>query len=224
MTGKSKRSSKPRKTRVVYIDSLGVRVPGATTVMDVLSKPALIKWANNLGLQGIDSTTYVDNLADIGTLAHHIILCKFKGEVPDMSDYSENQIESALNCLKSFVNWESSHAIEPVLVEIPLVSDAFKYGGTPDLYCMMDGEATLLDFKTGRALYTEVMYQLAAYRNLLIEHGYPVDQCVALRIGRSDNEGFEVKNGVDMELAFKIFCDCLSLYYNIRNYKKEAER
>ena len=42
----------------VYTDSLGTRVPGATTIIGILDKPALIKWANNLGLAGIDSTKY----------------------------------------------------------------------------------------------------------------------------------------------------------------------
>ncbi|GAI86127.1 unnamed protein product, partial [marine sediment metagenome] len=36
----------------------------------VLNKPALVPWANNLGLQGINVKDYVDDKADIGTLAH----------------------------------------------------------------------------------------------------------------------------------------------------------
>jgi len=205
----------------VYKDSQGIKVPGVTTIIGMLAKPQLITWANRLGLQGIDSTKYVDNLADVGILAHHLILCHHRNEVPDMSDFSENQIELALNCLKSYASWEDSHTIKPVLVEAPLVSDDLKYGGTPDLVCEMDGVMTLLDFKTGKALYPEVMYQLAAYRNLLKEHGYPVEQCIALRIGREESEGFEMKTGGGMDTAFVIFQHCLGLYYTIREYNKE---
>ena len=205
----------------IYKDSTGTRVPGATTIIGILDKPALIKWANNLGLQGIDSTKYVDSLADVGTLAHHIILCHHKGEVPDMSDYSENQIELAGNSVASYQLWEKSHTIKPILIEESFVSETLKYGGKPDIYCILDDVPTLLDFKTGRALYTEVMYQLAAYRNLLLERGYPVEQCMALRIGRTAGEGFEVKIGNDMDTAFSIFMHCLDLYYLIRDYKKE---
>lgn len=213
-------TSKPG-AHTIYKTADGTRVPGATTIIGILDKPALVKWANNLGLQGIDSTRYVDNLASVGTLAHHLILCHYKGEVPDMTDFTENQIELAQNCIQSYSFWEGSHKIEPVLIEEPIVSEILKYGGTPDLYCKMDGVLTLLDFKTGKALYTEVMYQLAAYRNLLNEYGYPVDQCMALKIGRSDDEGFEVKIGKDMDTAFSIFKHCLDLYYLIRDYKKE---
>ena len=31
----------------------GTKVPSVTTVLGILNKPALVKWANNLGLQGI---------------------------------------------------------------------------------------------------------------------------------------------------------------------------
>ena len=207
--------------KIIYKDSQGTRVPGATTIIGILDKPALVKWANNLGLQGIDSTRYVDNLAGVGTLAHHIILCHFKNEVPDMSDFTENQIEMSGACVRSFSSWESNHTIKPILIEEPLVSDTLKYGGTPDLYCELDGVPTLLDFKTGKALYAEVMYQLAAYRNLLQDYGNKIDQCIALRIGRTENEGFEERTGHDMDTAFRIFQNCLELYYLMRDYNKE---
>jgi hypothetical protein len=218
----TKKLSKPSATHVVYKTAEGIRVPGATTVIGLLAKPQLIIWANRLGLQGIDSSKYTDNLAGVGTLAHHIVLCRYKGDIPDTSDFSENQIDLAMNCMKSYDNWESGHTIKPLLTEFSLVSDSLLYGGTPDLYCEMDGIFTLLDFKTGKALYPEVMYQLAAYRNLLLDAGYPVDQCIALRIGREDSEGFEIKEGYNMDTAFVIFKHLLGLYHTIRKYEKEG--
>ncbi len=209
--------------KAIYKDSAGNRLPGATTIIDIISKPQLIIWANRLGLQGIDSTKYTDNLADVGTLAHHIILCKHRGMQPDMSDFSQNQIDLAMNSIRAYVTWEQQYKINPILVETPLISESLRYGGTPDLYCMLDGMPTLLDFKTGKALYTEVMYQLAAYKHLLEEQGYPVQHCIALRIGREEGEGFEVKEGYNLELAFSIFKHCLDLYYQIKEYKKESK-
>jgi len=205
----------------IYKDSQGTRVPGVTTIIGQLNKPALIPWANKMGLQGIDTNRYVDNLAQAGTLAHHLILCHHKEEVPDMSDFTENQVDLAGNSLMSYQAWESQHTIEPLLIEVPLVSDTLKYGGTPDLYCNLDGVWTLLDFKTSKALYPEVMYQLAAYRNLIQDCGHRVDQCIALRIGREESEGFEVKPGLNMDAAFGIFQSLLELYYGIREYEKE---
>ena len=48
-------------------------VPGVTTILNVLSKPALVPWANKLGLQGIEVGKYVDALGEIGTLAHLMV-------------------------------------------------------------------------------------------------------------------------------------------------------
>ena len=46
---------------------------GVTTVLNVMAKPALVPWANKLGLAGIDSSKYVDSLARIGSLIHYLI-------------------------------------------------------------------------------------------------------------------------------------------------------
>ena len=68
-----KKIAKRAKAHTIYKLANGKRVPGVTTVLGIINKPALVKWANNLGLQGIDSTTYVDGTAKIGTLAHEMI-------------------------------------------------------------------------------------------------------------------------------------------------------
>lgn len=56
---------KVTKAHTRYYLSDGTLVPGATTVTGLLNKPALVKWANNLGLQGIDSSKYVDKAARV---------------------------------------------------------------------------------------------------------------------------------------------------------------
>lgn len=61
------------KPHTIYRTADGKRVPGVTTVLGIMNKPALVKWANTLGLQGIDSSAYVDETARVGTLAHEMI-------------------------------------------------------------------------------------------------------------------------------------------------------
>ena len=219
-----KNAPKKSMAHVRYKDSQGNLVPGATTICNLLAKPQLIVWANRLGLDGIDSTRYVDELSEIGTLAHTLILHKHKGEIPDLKDYTDNQIDAAENCMNSYWAWEKNHTIEPILMEEPLVSDEMQYGGTLDMYCKLDGVHTLLDFKTGKALYPEHTYQLAAYRELLTEQGYPVERCMILRIGRDMGEGFEVHEGKDMDTAFAIFRHLLGIYHTTRYYWKEQNK
>uniref|UniRef100_A0A6M3JNF6 PD-(D/E)XK nuclease superfamily protein n=2 Tax=viral metagenome TaxID=1070528 RepID=A0A6M3JNF6_9ZZZZ len=211
----------PKKSRAhtIYKTEDGVRIPGVTTVLNVLNKPALVKWANNLGLQGIDSSKYRDSMADIGTLAHQMILDYFKGEKTDTSEYSSGQIDLAENCLLSFWEWEKGHDIKVIMAEVPLISREYGYGGTIDCFCELDGQATLLDFKTGKAIYEEMVFQVSSYRHLLIENGHSVDSVKILRIGRDATEGFDEKTIYNCETGWQIFLRCLDIY----NLKKDLK-
>ena len=211
------------KTHTIYKLADGTRVPGVTTFLGVLNKPALIKWANKLGLEGIDSTEYVDNLSDVGTLAHRMILTYLKKEKLDTSDYSESQIALAKNSFASYLEYSKHYKIEPVLVETPLVSEQYRFGGTPDLLAMIDGVCTLVDFKTSKAIYPEALIQVAAYATLVMEHGYGVDKAMILRIGRDESEGFEVKPVKALRTNWEIFSHCQAIYELQKQVKKEEK-
>ena len=200
-----------------YIGLDGVQVPGTTTVLGILNKPFLVPWANKLGLQGIDSTKYKDKMADIGTLAHLFIMNHLRGEKTDTGDFTGNDIKLAENCFASYLAWEKSHTIKPILIEKPIVSDKYGYGGTPDCVGYLDDELVLIDFKTGKALWPEHTYQLAAYRQLSSEQNYHITQGCLLRIGRNDNEGFEEKTIKRFDREFELFLHCLAIY----NIKKD---
>ena len=215
----------PKKSRVHTIYKLedGTKIPGVTTVLGILNKPALVKWANNLGLQGIDSTKYRDEMANIGTLAHQMIVDYFNKIETDTADYSKNQIGLAENCLLSFWEWEKANKIEVVLAEQQLISEELCFGGTIDLYCKLDGIPTLIDFKTGKGLYPEHTYQVAAYGNLLMSNGYDLDNIQILRIGRDEDEGFEVYSGVIGWQQWDIFKHCLAIYNLQKDIRKEKK-
>ena len=208
------------QAHIRYKNKDGILVPGVTTVLSVLNKPALVKWANNLGLQGIDSTKYRDAMADIGTLAHYLIMCHLTAETPNTNEYSQEQIDKAENCCLSFYEWEKNHPLEPVLIEEPLVSEEFQFGGTVDCCAKCNGDLLLVDFKTGKGIYESEMFpQLAAYRQLLKENNFPVDNCRILRIGRGESEGFEERVVKNTDPYWGIFVNCLSIY-NIRKELK----
>jgi len=207
------------KAHIRYKNRKGGSIPGTTTITGLLAKPALIKWANNLGLQGIDSTKYRDKMADIGILAHYLIMCHLK-EIPEkvkleaMTEYSKDDIDKAENCVLSYFEWEKGHKIEPIIVETPLISESFQFGGTVDCFCKLDGEPILLDFKTGKGIWPEMFYQLGAYFELLKENGYAVGGARILRIGRSEDEGFEERGiaVVELDHNWEIFETLRKLY------------
>jgi hypothetical protein len=201
------------KQHTVYKLSDGTRVPGVTTVLGVLDKGrALLVWANKIGLEGIQLNKYVDKLATVGTLAHYLVECELTDQIPELSSFSNEEIDKAENCLLSFYEWQKQHKIERKLNEQILVSEEYRYGGTCDFYCLLNGIETLIDFKTGSGIYQEYYWQVCAYRNLLIENGYPVKQVRILNIPRKETEEFQEKIYTKFDKGFEVFKHALAIY------------
>ena len=198
-------------------------VPGITTILNLHAKNALVPWANKLGLQGIEVSKYVDNLADIGTLAHAMITDKLIGQETDTADYSKNQIDLAENSTLSFWEWEKDHKIEEVFfVERPLVSEKHRYGGTLDIYARVNGQKEIIDLKTGSSgIYDEHLWQVATLKMLLEENGFNVQGTRIVNIPRAENEAFQerVISEKENKIGWEIFKRLLDVY----NLKKEMK-
>lgn len=214
---------KKSKTHTIYRLDSGEKVPGATTVLNVLDKPALIPWAWKLGMEGVDYRTYRDKAAEIGTLAHYMIECELKGIEPDLTDYAPFQIDLSENCLLSWYEWKKNHDIQVIFSEMPLVSELYRYGGTIDCYATVDGVKTIIDFKTGKGVYDSHVYQVAGYATLLEANGYPVEAIRILNIPRSNDETFQEKIVKDYYPAWKVFLSCVDVYYAQKEFKKEEK-
>lgn len=207
----------------VYKSTEGVRLPSVTTVLGILNKPALLDWAWKLGLEGKDYKAVRDQAADIGTLAHGMVMSHLTGTEFDKTEYSAQDIDKAENCLIKYFDWEKGHKIHIVYVEKPLVSNIYHFGGTIDCFAYVDDKPTLIDHKTGKAIYSEYFYQLAAYKQLLWENGHDIDSARILRIGRDELEGFEERTMVDLSKHWQVFQSCLSIY-NLQNEIRRGER
>ena len=209
------------KAHAKYSLQDGTLVPGVTTVLGILNKPALVPWANKLGLQGIEVGKFVDDKAAIGTLAHQMIADYLRGETTDTSEYSKMQIEQAENSILSFLEWEKSHKLNPILIEQPMVSERHGFGGTVDLIASLNDEPELclIDFKTSKGIFPEMFVQVAAYRELALEHELDVRKVRILRIGRTDDEGFEDKPVNHLAQRWELFLHCLAIY----NLQKELK-
>ena len=202
------------KAHIRYKLKDGMIVPGATTITRLLAKPALVKWSNNLGLKGIDVNKFVDDLAEIGTLAHLMCVDHLKKEKRDyLEDYNKSQIKQAKHAFGKFLKWEKEH--NPVLIEAEYshVSEVHRFGGTIDLYCIVDGKKTLIDIKTSKGIFPEHFTQISAYKTLLEENHNEVDDVRILRIGRTEAEGFEYREVPRVDLHWKRFQRLLEIYY-----------
>jgi len=210
------------RVHTVYKTEDGTRVPGVTTVIGVLNKPALVDWAWREGLAQRDYKATRDTAASIGTLLHYLIMCDLTGQTPETDEYSKADIDKAETCLIKWWDWKDVHTLEAKLVETPLVSDVLGFGGTPDWFGLLDAVPTLLDFKTGKGIYPEYFIQLAAYQALLRERGFSPQSLRILRLGRDESEGFEERVILQIGKQWQVFQHCLAIYQLQKDIKKEG--
>jgi len=202
--------------RQIYRLKNGTLVPGVTTITGEQlgwNKKILMKWSNNKGLEGINTAEYVDNLADIGKLGHRFVTDSLLGRKTDTDNYSKNQIDKAENCAFSFFEWAKKKTIRPILIEYPLVSEKYRYGGTQDIYAKINGSLELVDLKTGKGIWPDMIIQVGGgYFQLLNENGYHVDKVRILNIPRSNDEKFNetLISKKQCIIAKAVFLNCLS--------------
>ena len=209
---------------ITYRNSKGEKVVGVTTAIGILAKPALIPWAYKRGKDGLELYESRDRAANVGTIVHERIMAYYKRYEIDDSNIAPDVWEATENCMKSFYQWATPRNVKPELVEVPLISEQYQYGGTFDLLGDMDGELTILDFKTGSGLYEEHFIQVAGYLQLVREAGYSPVKVVILNIPKTADDSFTVKSiSADsevMKLRFKKFINLVEIWHIDNQLKK----
>lgn len=160
----------------------GTLVPGVTTVLDILDKPALGKWRWDGGYErGVEDTvshtksTYNewksvvrDSTAGVGTIAHYKIHCFLSDEKEEYDKaYEAEHIKMAEIPFQKFGDYYLSRGGVAILSEYSMVHETHGYGGTMDLLVQTREGIELWDIKTSKAIYEENYIQLAAYKMLL---------------------------------------------------------
>jgi len=230
-------SAKKAKVHTMYYVSKNgkkIRVPGTTTITDVMNKPALVKWANDIGLMGINVKYYVDDLAGAGKCCHRMCELDCKGIAdptrhPDMREYTGYQIELAMTGYIKFLNWKEKTGFIATHNELELVHSNLMYGGTVDIvgyntikYQLNNGTTLhantkmLIDIKTSKGVFPEHKTQVGGGYSLLLDHNN-IDysgNVIILRLGRNEDEGFEEIPLTKTEIVIhqKRFKICRELY------------
>lgn len=182
-----------RRAKSTYKTSSGELVPGVTTIIGLRAKPALVEWGFRIGKQNPNLNSlreYVDDLADIGTCAHYLLDCHLREREIDLGDFSPNVVEDAKRATAKYFDWAQGKDIRIIAADLEMVSDRHRFGGKLDVFAEINGRRTVLDFKTGKHIYAEHLYQVAAYAEMLKEQGERVDEIRVLQIGRTGAEGF----------------------------------
>lgn len=172
----------------VYRLKSGKRVPGVTTILGRWKQSdGLIGWAYNTGYAHgeahLPMNRYAesDEAAGIGSYTHALFDWHLMGEVgqePDPAPFMKAENLTFENIQRGRVgyhealNWESQTGLFLASLEKPLVSEVYKFGGTPDGATERDGKLGLADWKTSKRLYADYLIQVAGYI-ILWEENHP---------------------------------------------------
>jgi hypothetical protein len=216
------------KVHTQYFQKNGNQVQGVTTIIGNHDgdKGGLIHAAWKLGLEGINYREEWQQKAKTGTIAHDMIRAHLQGMKIDFKKfYPGHLVERAENGFLGYLEWEAGlKHFKPILIEKPLVSEKLPWGCTLDLYAEVNDYLTLIDFKTGKAIYGSGIVQVAATaKGMLPEHGYEVERTKILHLKATDNMAvpeFHEYNYADHTLLpawkwFQRICSANQLYLQV---------
>ena len=109
---------------------------------------------------------------DIGTEAHHAIEWLLRTALGAEAGPKPVISAPAKIAVEAFKDWATRVSLKPILIERIVYSKEHRYAGTLDLLARVEGVLTMIDFKTGKAVYAESHLQAAAYAAALEEMGY----------------------------------------------------
>ena len=146
----------------------GTKVPGVTTILGRWKDSGgLLQWAFKQGQSGA-RTLYEerDKAADIGTLAHAMVEHRLTGRDPvlALAGQPDDSCAKARTAYAAFDSWMAQTQAQVISAEEPMVSERYRFGGTPDVVLRMpDGRLALGDVKTSNGIYRDYLMQVAAY-------------------------------------------------------------
>ena len=216
----------------------GEVIPVVTSILDVLSKPALMYWAANMAAdywkENIAPGKSYDELqldaiwqrskkahtqkktdsATLGSFVHKWVEDYINGKDPGVP--VNEQMRGAT---ERWLAWVKKHDVKFLLSEQLVYSKKHRYAGTTDFICKIDGEMWLGDIKTSSAVYDTYIAQAASYLNARVEE-YPKEKYVGVvivRVGKEDGELETVTKTVkELDPYFRLFVNCLSTYRSLK--------
>ena len=216
----------------------GEAAPGVTTIIGRFKESGgLLQWAFQQGKSGA-ATLYAarDEAADIGTIAHGLVEAHINDPrivMPEIAALAalhrvtEGMAEKALSAYLAYLQWESNFKVVIVEQEMPLVSEIYGFGGTPDAVGFVGDAFCILDWKTSNAIYRDYLLQMAAYKALWEENrpGQPTKARITgfhlLRFGKEAPD-FEHRYFGELDKAWQMFLHLLEAYKLDKELKKRV--
>lgn len=201
----------------------GDRVPSVTTVISRFKDAGgLMWWAWDCGMKGQDYRDVRQQAADAGTVAHELVEAWLQKRA-STSEAPVEIMDKAQKSFGAFLEWAEGSKLQVTHTEMQLVSEAHRYGGTPDAL-LIHGKRSMGDWKTSNAVYSDYLIQLAAYGNLWNENN-PDDLVEGgFHLVRFDKQygDFHHHYWSELDAAWRAFLHLRELYEIEKELKKRA--
>lgn len=191
-----------RKKHAYYWAEKDYFVPGVTSILGILDKPALLPWAAKMAGEYVKANLPVganqeqinsvcelakteynsikEAAGDIGTQVHAVAESLFKGQPIEMPSN-----ELAVNGIKALQEWIGENDLKPIDTELLTFSKSAYFAGTMDLLASLNGKLTEVDLKTGKGIYSDHYFQTSAYKFAWEEeHKEKIEQIVILNLNK----------------------------------------
>ncbi len=159
-----------------------------TAMLEVLSRPGardpeFVLTAVAEAVTGVKAADREkQKAAAIGTAVHAGIEWELRRHLGEDAGPAPRLPEAAAWAVESWKDWARNVNLEPLAIERTVYCLACGYAGTLDLYARVKGLLTVLDWKSGRAIYPEAFLQNLAYRHAATGAGLPSAQGLIVRL------------------------------------------
>ncbi len=152
--------------------------------------------------------------AEIGTQVHAIIEWNLRRELGQVVGPEPRILDNAQWAFMAFQDWAGSVRLKPRAIEQTVFSRTHRFAGTMDLLADVNDVPTLIDFKTGKAVYGEAHLQNAAYQTALAEMGHQRPEAgLILRLPKAQTDpAFEAVPVPPVDRLLPYFLSALHLW------------
>src|SRR5260370_3846174 len=126
--------------------------------------------------------------ATIGTAMHAGIEWALRNQLGEDVGPEPRLPDAAAWAVESWKDWAKSVALEPLAIERTVYCEVCGYAGTLDLYARVRDVLTVLDWKSGEAIYPEAFLQNGAYRHAAPRRWMPSSHGMIVRLPKYQND------------------------------------
>lgn len=230
------RFNKERHLHQIEVDGDWKNLTGCTTILGILSKPALIPWAAKMAVEYIRENCEEEDgfylvseqrldeakvahakrktdAGNWGTNTHENINLMISKDLAGVEYLLEQQPKDKSSEL--FLDWVKKNNVKMLMTEKNIYSESLFIGGIVDFVCEIDGQKWIGDIKTsGSGIYAEHFFQCAGYQLMLEDMNLFTDSDITgyIILNIKENGEFLEKRDVSKKENKKIFLNCLEIY------------